>query len=136
MILRRLILLSAILSALIVSLGVMVVAAIYALYALLVPQVGAANAAALMFGAVALLLGAASLGLWIVSRGPRRKPSPAPVKTRTESVIDRLAEIVRERPVVVIVAAVGAGILAVRNPRYLGLALRAFATPREADDEA
>ncbi len=37
----------------------------------------------------------------------------------------------REKPVVAISAAIGAGFLAVRNPRYLGAAVRSFLEGRE-----
>ena len=37
----------------------------------------------------------------------------------------------REKPVVAISAALGAGFLAVRNPRYLGEVIRSFVENRE-----
>lgn len=135
MILRRLILLASLGAGLAVSGGVVVVALVFAVYAVLAPRLGPAGATAIMVGAVALLMGGAAAALYAMSR-PKKvvvvaTPSaPSPV-TR---IVEVLSETVRERPVVVILAAVGAGVLAIRNPLYLASALRAFIAPSVDED--
>ena len=134
MILRRLILLAVIVAGLAVSAGVVAVGLIHALFVLLAPRLGAAGATAAMVGVVALAMAGGAAGLYILSR-PKKvvakvESPPSPV----DRVVDVLAETVRERPIVVVLAAVGAGILAIRNPRYLASALRAFTAPRGATD--
>ena len=135
MILRRLIILAALVAGLAVSGCVVAIALVYAVHALLAPMLGAPGAAAVMVGLVAAVLGAGAAGLFAVSRP--KKPAvvvaPAPPSPLGQA-IDALAATVRERPVVVVLAAVGAGILAVRNPLYLASALRAFTAPRKSAD--
>jgi hypothetical protein len=41
-------------------------------------------------------------------------------------VVDRIIDFVRSKPVTSVGAAIAAGILVVRNPGYLGAALRSF----------
>ena len=132
MILRRLILLAIVLAGLAVSAGVVVVGLTYAAYALLEPRLGAAGASAVMVGVVAVILGGAAGALFVLSR-PKKvvvAPRPSPVA----GIVETLSDVVRERPVVVLLAAVGAGVLAVRNPRYLASALRAFTAPKAIED--
>ncbi|MFI4934169.1 MAG: hypothetical protein ACHP7N_06095 [Caulobacterales bacterium] len=120
MILRRILLFLAATTALSVSAGVCVVALAFALYALVKPYVGQAGGAAVVAGASALLIGLIGLTLGAAARPPKRKPSEA------QSFIDRVVEFIRDKPVTAIGAAIAAGLLAVRNPQYLGAALRAF----------
>ncbi len=137
MILRRLIILGVVVAGLAVSGVVVVVGLISALYSLLAPSLGAAGATAVLVGVVAAAMAGGAGALYAMSR-PKKvvavearveaQPSPA------NRVVDALADTVRERPVVVILAAVGAGVLAIRNPRYLASALRAFMAPREVED--
>jgi hypothetical protein len=131
-ILRHLILLAIVLAGLAVSAGVVVVGLVYSAYAVIEPRLGPAGAAGVMVGVAAIVLGGAAGALFIMSR-PKKvvvAPTPSPIA----AVIDSLSDVVRERPVVVLLAAVGAGVLAVRNPRYLASALRAFVAPRTAQD--
>ena len=120
MILRRLLLGLAIATALSASAAVCVVALAFALYAVVEPTLGRAGAAAIVAGAAALIiaLSAAFIGAAARSKGANRPP-PA-------SLVERVVRLVREKPVVAISTALGAGFLAVRNPRYLGAAVRAF----------
>ncbi len=132
MILRRLILLAIVLAGLAVSAGVVVVGLTYAAYALLEPRLGAAGASAVMVGVVAVILGGAAGALFVLSR-PKKvvvAPRPSPVA----GIVETLSDVVRERPIVVLLAAVGAGVLAIRNPRYLASALRAFTAPKAIED--
>ena len=131
MILRRLILMGAEAGALAASAVTCLVALLYALYAVLAPWAGAAGAEAIVFCLIALILAGAAAALWAMSR---RTPAAVRVAAPTETLVERLSELLRERPVVVVAAAVGAGVLAVRNPRYLGSALRSLATPRVVED--
>ncbi|HEV2363774.1 MAG TPA: hypothetical protein VGS12_06195 [Caulobacteraceae bacterium] len=106
------------------SLAVIVVALAFALYQLALPWAGAAGAAAVVAAVAAALLGSAALAIGLVAR-PKRRPAPA----RAEDWAGRALAFVREKPVLAISAAVAAGFLAVRNPRYLGEALRSFVDP-------
>src|SRR5665213_1285019 len=99
--LRRLFLTLAAAAAFATSASICVVALAFALYALVEPYVGRAGGAAIVAGAA------------------------------VGGVAERVLRFVREKPVVAISAALGAGFLAVRNPRYLGAAVRAFFEGRE-----
>jgi hypothetical protein len=124
---RRLVLALAAAVAFAASAAVCVVALAFALYALVEPYLGRAGAAAVVAAAFALLmaLGAAFAGA-AAKRGRDRRP---PVLAGRP--MERFLRFVREKPVVAISAALGAGFLAIRNPRYLGAALRAFFEGRE-----
>jgi hypothetical protein len=122
---RRLLLLLASLTALAVSAGVFVIALAYALFALVKPYVGPAGAAGVVAVAAALFIGLIGLVLANLGKAPKRKPGGP------ESIVDRVADFVRSKPVTAIVGAVAAGLLAVRNPKYLGSVIRAFMEGRE-----
>jgi hypothetical protein len=111
--------------ALAVSAGVIVVALAFALYAGVKPYVGQAAAAAVVAGAAAILIGVLGLILGVVSKPPKRRHSHA------ENLIDRIADFVREKPVVSVGGALAAGLLAVLNPKYLGVLVRSFVEGRE-----
>ena len=125
MILRRILVALAGITALSVSAGVIVVALAYALYALVKPEIGPAGAAAVVAAAAAFLIGLIGLALTMMARPPRRRPG------QPQSVVDRITEFVRDKPVTAIAAAIAAGLLAVRNPKYLGEMMRAFVEGRE-----
>ena len=125
MILRRILVALAGITALSVSAGVIVVALAYALYALVKPEIGPAGAAAVVAAAAAVLIGLIGLTLTMMARPPRRRPG------QPQSVVDRITEFVRDKPVTAIAAAIAAGLLAVRNPKYLGAMMRAFVEGRE-----
>ena len=122
MILRRVILALAGAAVLAAGAAVSVVALAFALYALVEPTLGAAGAAGVVAGATALLVAITAAALLIASRG-QRKP-PAPVTSR--KALDRGLDFVRDQPVLAVIGVIGAGLLAVRNPEYLGSAVRAF----------
>ena len=123
MILRRILFFLAGAAALSVSAGVIVVALAYALYALVKPFVGPAGASAIVAGAAALLIGLIGLVLSLMARPPKKKPG------EPDSLVDRVVDFVTSKPVTSIGAAIAAGILLVRNPRYLGMALSSFFEP-------
>jgi hypothetical protein len=122
---RRLFLALAAAAAFAASAAVFVVALAFALYALAQPFVGRAGAAAIVAGVAALIIGLSALFMGFASKGKRSKAAPP------SKAMDRVIRFVREKPVVAISAALGAGFLAVRNPLYLGAALRAFFEGRE-----
>ncbi len=110
--------------------AVLVVALAFAFYALLEPQLGRAGAAASLAGVIAVLMG---LGGLIIGAGANSKPKKPdiPPPGRPEALIARAFDFVREKPVVAVVAALAAGFMAVRNPGYLGTALRSFLEGQE-----
>jgi hypothetical protein len=109
-----------------VSAGVIVIALAYALFALARPYVGPAGASAIVAGAAALFIALIGITFAIMGRKPRRKSK------EPESVTDRVVEFVKTKPITSVVGAVAAGVMAIRNPGYLGSAIRAFVEGREA----
>jgi hypothetical protein len=120
--LRRLLLGLVATATLAASASVLVVALAFALYALVQPTVGPAGAAAVVAGAAALLMGVLGLAISLIARRKRAKPKPGAMG----GVVERIFELVREKPLMAASAALGAGFMAVRNPTYLGSAIRAF----------
>ena len=102
--------------------AVIVVALAFALYALVEPSLGRAGAAATVALATAVLIGLAGLIMALMGRGRR----PRPASSVSGGVLERVIAFVSEKPFVAASAAIGAGLMAVRNPKYLGEALRAF----------
>ncbi len=126
MILRRLTLVLAAAAVMATSASVATVALAFALYALVVPYVGAAGAGAVVAGAAALMLAIIAM----IFSGPRmRRESSSSVQAG--SLVERAFSLARDRPVVAIAAALGVGFMVIRNPRYLGAAVRAFVEGRE-----
>ena len=120
--LRRLLLGLIAVAALAASASVLVVALAFALYALVQPRLGPAGAAATVAGAAALLIGLLGMTIAMVARAKRPKPKPHSMG----GVAERIFEMVSEKPLMAIAAALGAGFLAIRNPTYLGSAIRSF----------
>jgi hypothetical protein len=133
-ILRRLILLAVVIAGLAVSAGVIVVGLTYSAYALLQPHLGPAGAIGVMAAVVAVVLGGGATVMFALSRPKTTVAVAPPPPSPLAGVVATLSDAVRDRPVVVILAAVGAGVLAIRNPVYLASALRAFTAPRVAED--
>ena len=125
MIFRRLLFLLAAATMLAVSAGVVVIALAFALFALARPYVGPAGGAAIVAGSAALLIGLIGLTFALLGRRPRRKAS------EPESVTERIVDFVKSKPITAVGGAIAAGILAIRNPGYLGSAIRAFMENRE-----
>ena len=121
---RRILLALAAAMALAVSAGVCVVALAFALYALVKPFVGPAGGAAIVAAAAAILIAVIAGVLGAMGKPRRKKP------TEPQTVVDRITEFVRDKPVLAIAAGLAAGVLAVRNPGYLGAAVRAFVEGR------
>jgi hypothetical protein len=121
-ILRRLLYFMAGASALAVSAGIVMVALAYAEYALVKPALGPAGASGVVALTAAVMIGVIGLVLTMLARPPRPKKNEEP----PESLVDRVMDFVRSRPITAIGAALAAGLLVVRNPSYLGAAVRSF----------
>ncbi len=102
--------------------AVIVVALAFALYALVEPHLGRAGAAATVALATAILIGFAGLIMVIAGRNKRSRLA----SSLSGGVLERVIAFVRQKPIVAASAAIGAGLMAARNPKYLGEALRAF----------
>ena len=125
MIFRRLLFVLAGATALAVSAGVFVVALAYAEFALAEPFVGPAGASGVVAGSAALLIGLIGLTLTLAARPPRRRPD------EPQSVVERVMDFIKRKPVTALGGAIAAGILAIRNPSYLGAVIRAFVEGRD-----
>ena len=102
--------------------AVAVVALAFALYAFVEPRLGRVGAAATVAFATAALLMFGGLALaWAGLRNPP-KASPS----TSGGLLERGLEFLQQKPIVAATAAVGVGIMAIRNPKYLGSVLRAF----------
>jgi len=102
--------------------AVCVVALAFALYALVEPRLGRAGAAGVVAATTAALTILAGLLMaWAAHRRRLRAPS-----TRVGGLVERALAFLQQRPIVSASAAAAAGLMAARNPRYLGEALRAF----------
>jgi len=127
LIVRRLILLLAAAVAFAACSGVCVIALAFAFYALTVPYLGVAGTSGALAAAAALLMALIALSLVLAARAkPAHKAPPTPAK-----LIDRAIQLIREKPVMTIVGAIATGLLVVRDPKYLGAAMRAFIEGRE-----
>jgi len=113
------------------SAAVIVVALAFTLYALVRPALGPAGGAAVVAAAAALLLVLAAASLAMAGRGAK----PAKIVPHGKDPAARLINFIREKPVTAVAGALGVGFLAIRNPRYLGAAVRSFLegrpTPRK-----
>lgn len=125
MIFRRLLFLFAGATALAVSAGVFVIALAYGEFALARPYVGPAGAAGVVAGSAALFI--ALLGLALANAGRPPKPKPG----EPQNLFDRAMDFIKRKPVTALGGAIAAGILAIRNPTYLGAVVRAFVEGRE-----
>jgi hypothetical protein len=104
------------------SASVLVVALAFALYALAQPYLGRVGAAATVAGSAALLIALLAMTIALLAKARRPKPKPNSVG----GLAERIFELVRDKPLVAVTAALGAGFMALRNPTYLGSAIRAF----------
>ncbi len=122
MILRRLLLALMAAATFAAATAVIVVALAFGLYALIEPHWGRAGAAACVALAAAVLMGLVGVSLSLAARLKRLKKPVAP----QGGLLERALAFVREKPIVAASAAVGAGLMAARNPKYLGEVFRAF----------
>ncbi len=102
--------------------AVAVVALAFAFYAFVEPKLGRAGAAAAVALATAALMMVGGLALaWA-----GRKKAPKAAFSTSGGLVERGFEFLQQKPIVAATAAVGVGIMAIRNPKYLGSVLRAF----------
>jgi hypothetical protein len=111
--------------------SIFVAALALALFALVRPQLGPAGAAAAVAGAAAALMFVAGAALAIAGR-----PRTPKIVPKGKDPLARVSNFLKEQPVTAILAAVGVGFLAIRNPKYLGVAARAFLEGREPPKRA
>lgn len=102
--------------------AVIVVALAFALYALVEPYLGRAGAAATVALVAAILIGFAGMIMAVAGRNKRSRVAAS----LAGGLLERAIAFVRQKPIVAASAAIGAGLMAARNPKYLGEALRAF----------
>jgi hypothetical protein len=112
---------------LLASLAVALTALVFAAHAAVAPFVGDAFAWAILLGVLALCVAVAGVVATSII-GPRRAPRAVAKPDEGEAAALRFA---RDQPVVAVAVAALGVLLAARNPRYLGAAVRAFlARPR------
>ena len=99
---------------------VVVFAAALALYALASTKLVPAGAAAVVAGAAALLL--VLTAVVATARFSFGKPEP--------TLAERAAEFARDKPIAALVAALGAGVVAVRSPKTVVAILAALLEPK------
>ena len=102
--------------------AVIVVALAFALYALVEPHLGRAGAAATVAAATGILAALGGMIMALVGRNKRSRAASA----LSGGILERAVAFVRQKPIVAASAAIGAGLMAARNPKYLGEAMRAF----------
>ena len=104
--------------------GVLVVAAGFALFALVRESLGPAGAAAVVALAAAIL---AALVAFIFERwaqGTRHKQEEEP------DLVQKLVAMAKDRPIVSVGALIGAATLAIRNPALVAIVMKAFLDPK------
>lgn len=107
------------------AVAVAVVSAAFALYAVLLPHLGAAGSAACLtgvFAALALLIGL------IAGRKAegKRHHSSADSGHDGAGLVGRLMELAKDKPLIAAGAAVAVGVVALRNPAILTAVISAF----------
>ena len=122
MIFRRVLLALMVAATLSAAAAVLVVALSFALYALAEPRLGRAGAAATVALTTAILIGLAGMIMALAGRNKRSRAA----SLLSGGILERAIVFVRQKPIVAASAAIGAGLMATRNPKYLGEALRAF----------
>jgi hypothetical protein len=105
-----------------VAVGVIVVALAFALYAFIEPYLGRPGAAAVVALTTAVLVGFAGLIMALAGRNERSRAA----SKLSGGILERAIAFVRQKPIMAASAAIGAGLMAARNPKYLGEAVRAF----------
>jgi hypothetical protein len=104
----------------------------FALYAFAEPSLGRAGAAAVVAGVSALLI--ALGGMFAAMGGAAQPPKRAAAPAAGDSLIERALLFMQEKPVIAVIAAVGAGFLAIRNPVYVGSVIRSILGVPEPPD--
>ena len=110
-------------AAMAVAAGVLVVSAAFAIYALLRTYIGPSGAAACVTLLAAIVVGALALVLFSKAKGPKLK-TKGKTADGSGGLVERVTDLVSDRPVVAASAAVAAGLLAWRNPTLVSTVLR------------
>jgi len=119
---RRLLLAAVALALFSAGAAVFVVAASFGAYALFEPRLGRAGAAGALAALIATLIVVS--GLFMAWAG-RKRPSKSP-QGLAGGLFERALAFVKQKPILAASAAIGAGFMATRDPKYLGTVLRAF----------
>jgi hypothetical protein len=101
--------------------AIFVAALALALFALVLPRLGPAGAAATVAAAAGAILLIAGVAIALAGRPKAPKVTP-----KGKDPLARIVNLLKEQPVSAIAAAIAVGVLAIRNPRYLGVAARSF----------
>ncbi len=122
--LKRILLAAAAAGAALAAAGVIMVAISYAIFALAKPYVGQAGAAGVVALVYAILLG---VGFAVAASGAKGKAPKVHKRgghhEEPGSLMSRVMDTARERPLVAAAGAVAAGLLAIRNPTLVATAL-------------
>jgi hypothetical protein len=116
--------------ALAVATGVLVVAAAYALFALVREPLGAAGAAGVVCLAAAVLIGLVGLVFALLAQ-----PAKRPKAGEEPDLLQRLMGLARERPIVSTGALIGAITVALRNPALAAIVVKAFLDPKKPSNK-
>jgi len=109
-----------------------VVAAAFALYFVLEPLVGRAGASALLAGAFALVVAICVL-IAASNSGGRNGQNSHQSPQHDFSLIERVVDMVKDKPILSIGAAIAAGLIAIRNPALVATIVAAFMQPKRND---
>ena len=127
MILQRVLMAIAAAAALAAAAAIAMVALAFAIFGMLKPEIGPANASAAVAAMFALLIGLAGL---MSARGVgfrrRRRRHKGEADADTLGLVDRLMELARDRPIAAVGVAVALGIFLMRSPSALSAIARAF----------
>jgi hypothetical protein len=123
LILKKALLYVAAIAAMAAAAGVCIVAASFAIYALLREYLNPAGASA------AIAIGAAVLAA-ILAFATFRKAQPRPLRRDEQNLTTRLFDLAREKPVIAAGAAVAAALVLLRNPGVVGAAVSAAMASR------
>ncbi len=119
--LQKAMMVAAALAAMAVAAGTCVIALAFALYALLRAPLGPAGAAA---SVAALCAVAIALAGFIAARGSEAKGDASANDRESFGLMERLMELVRDKPLASTGVALAAGLMVMRNPAVIGVVLR------------
>jgi uncharacterized membrane protein len=120
--LKRILNLAAAIAALAAAVAVCVVAASFAIYALARAYIGPAGGAAVVAAVFALV---AVIAAWLATRKVTPKPTPAG-KADDASLVSRLIDMAKERPLIALGATAAAVTVLIRNPAVITAVISAF----------
>lgn len=127
MILQRVLMAVAAVAALAAAAVIAMVALAFAIFGMLKPEIGPANASAAVAATFAALIGLAGFmsARGASGRGGQRRRKGEP-EGDAASLIDRLMDLARDRPIAAVGVAVALGIFLMRSPTALAAIARAF----------